>query len=487
MINAKFKKIILITTLLSGIFYSAPTRSETKYLLYDKCLPQCLQYDFCEMTPHPGKEATYNCEKRFADGVLCEDSVQCQSGNCGIGQGNEKKCLPPFAQETGEGYLKFTPTAPKLEVDIPTLQPFTTKGMEKPDAEGNIYIPFIGQYIVGIYKWALLVAGIIATVMIILGGFTYLTSGGDATRAGEGKERIGAAIFGLILLLGSYMLLYLLNPDLVQFKSLKINVIARIDLADNPEVMKDPIDSPPCTGLDSPSKPSGIGDITYLGQLDNLACGTRDLNKIKYIVIHEGGKTTVSTVNIFKQRQVSSHYSIDQDGKIFILVGEEKRAAHAGPINPYSIGIDLSHTKDCPSSGPSSNCTYTDEMIASLNKLINSIVNRTGIGVTKSDQSIIGHCQIEGTTHTDPRNLDWSKLGLNNAAHYEDGNNLASKCKIIFNAATAKQAKQATKQSSGSTGCCNLPGGATMSDTFEQDCTNLFGGTKWDQGNCPNP
>lgn len=425
-----------------------------------------------------------DCVPQLENNKPCNRERQCKTNFCGSAQGGEKQCMEP---DTGAGYLKFAPIKPILEIKIPTLQPFTTEGLEKPDAEGNIYFPFIGQYIVGIYKWLLLIAGIVATIMIILGGFTYLTSGGNATRAGEGKERIGSAIFGLILLLGSYMLLYLINPGLVEFRSLKIKIMETSDLADNPEAMKDPIDSPPCTGPSNPSKPSGSGDIFYLGQLDNLACGTRDLSKIKYIVIHEGGKTTASTVNIFKQREVSSHYSIDQDGNTFQLVGEEKRARHAGPINAYSIGIDLSHTKNCPGSGPSPNCTYPDEMIVSLNKLINSILNRTGIGVVKSDQSIIGHCQVEGTTHTDPRNLDWSKLGLNNAAHYKNGNDLTSDCKIIFNAAAAKQAKQAAKQSSGSIGCCALSDNTTMPNTFEQDCTNLFQGTKWDQGDCPNP
>ncbi|MBI5022738.1 MAG: N-acetylmuramoyl-L-alanine amidase [Candidatus Magasanikbacteria bacterium] len=424
---------------------------------------------------------SYDCVPQLENNKICNRPRQCKTNFCGSAQGGEKQCMEP---ETNAGYLKFAPIAPKLEIKIPTLLPFTTKGLEKPDDQGNIYFPFIGQYIVGIYKWMLLVAGIIATIMIILGGFTYLTSGGNATQAGAGKERIGSAIFGLILLLGSYMLLYLINPGLVEFRSLKIKIMETADLADDPKVMKDPIDSPSCTGPNSPSKSSGIGDITYLGQLDNLACGTRDLSKIKYIVIHEGGKTTASTVNIFKQRGVSSHYSIDQDGKIYQLVGEEKRAWHAGPINAYSIGIDLSHTKNCPGSGPSPNCTYTDEMIASLNKLINSIINRTGIGVVKSDQSIIGHCQVEGTTHTDPRNLDWSKLGLNNAAHYKNGNDLASKCKIVFNAAAAKQTKQ-TKESS--EGCCTLSDNATLPNTFEPDCSTLFNGINWSKGDCPNP
>lgn len=221
MINAKIKIIILVTALLSGIFYSEPIFAEGGLGGIKQPCSTCLQYEYCDAS-------TYNqCVTKKKDSEECANASQCQSGVCELGQGNVLRCIHP----TGDsGYLKFTPTAPKLEVDVPTLQPFTTAGMEKPDAEGNIYIPFIGQYIVGIYKWALLVAGIIATVMIILGGFTYLTSGGDATRAGAGKERIGAAIFGLILLLGSYLLLYLLNPDLVQFKSLKINVIEPIEL-----------------------------------------------------------------------------------------------------------------------------------------------------------------------------------------------------------------------------------------------------------------
>ena len=167
------------------------------------------------------------CVPKIEIGKECYKNEQCSSNNCGTGQGGEKKCMD---SDTGAGYLKFSPIAPTLEIKIPTLQPFTTEGLEAPDAEGNIYFPFIGQYIVGIYKWMLLVAGIVATIMIILGGFTYLTSGGNATRAGEGKERITSAIFGLILLLGSYMLLYLINPGLVEFRSLKIKIIERKEL-----------------------------------------------------------------------------------------------------------------------------------------------------------------------------------------------------------------------------------------------------------------
>jgi len=126
--------------------------------------------------------------------------------------------------------IEWKPLAPSLSINIPTLKPFTTEGMEKPDAEGNVFIPFIGQYAAGVYKYLLLIAGIIAAVRIFAGGFNYITAGGDSQKIEEAKSGIGHAIIGLVLVLGSYLLLYTINPDLVQFKSLKIKVIETVEL-----------------------------------------------------------------------------------------------------------------------------------------------------------------------------------------------------------------------------------------------------------------
>jgi hypothetical protein len=242
----KFKKIILIFSIWGIIilFLPHPISAEKAESPFEPTKPEgkcnqdtdCPTNQFCE--DGLDKDSTivanysHDCVPQLENNKACNRSRQCKTNFCGYAQGGAKQCMEP---DTGAGYLKFAPIAPTLEIKIPTLQPFTTEGLEKPDAEGNIYFPFIGQYIVGIYKWMLLIAGIVATIMIILGGFTYLTSGGNATQAGQGKERITNAIFGLILLLGSYMLLYLINPGLVEFRSLKIKVVEREDLKMPPE------------------------------------------------------------------------------------------------------------------------------------------------------------------------------------------------------------------------------------------------------------
>ncbi|MBI5230388.1 MAG: D-alanyl-D-alanine carboxypeptidase family protein [Candidatus Magasanikbacteria bacterium] len=126
--------------------------------------------------------------------------------------------------------IQWKPLAPNLSINIPTIKPFTTEGLEKPDAEGNVHIPFIGQYAAGVYKYLLLIAGIIAAVRIFAGGFNYTIAGGDSQKIEEAKSGIAHALIGLVLVLGSYLLLYTINPDLVQFKSLKIRVIQTVNL-----------------------------------------------------------------------------------------------------------------------------------------------------------------------------------------------------------------------------------------------------------------
>ncbi|MBU1130882.1 hypothetical protein KJ840_02005 [Patescibacteria group bacterium] len=46
--------------------------------------------------------------------------------------------------------------------------------------------------------------GIIAVVIILLGGFKWMTAGGNEDKVGEAKKLIGAGIIGLIIILAAY-------------------------------------------------------------------------------------------------------------------------------------------------------------------------------------------------------------------------------------------------------------------------------------------
>jgi N-acetylmuramoyl-L-alanine amidase len=108
--------------------------------------------------------------------------------------------------------------------------------------------------------------------------------------------------------------------------------------------------------------------------------------------------------------QVSAHYCIDEDGTVFRLVDEERRAWHAGQshwrgisdINSASVGIELVN--------PGHEFGYRefpDEQIAALIPLLAAIKDRHGIG----RGNIVGHSDIAPTRKDDPGELfPWEAL-----------------------------------------------------------------------------
>ena len=71
-------------------------------------------------------------------------------------------------------------------------------------------------YITAIYKFGLWTIGISAVLMISIGAFMYITSAGNSNSATKAKGVIFDAIAGVILAMVSYLLLYTINPALLQ-------------------------------------------------------------------------------------------------------------------------------------------------------------------------------------------------------------------------------------------------------------------------------
>lgn len=94
-----------------------------------------------------------------------------------------------------------------LEITYPTIP-----GAETPGPETTL-----PEYIKYIFNFAIIIGGILAFATLVFGGFMYLSSAGSAAMLGEAKSQISAGIFGLVLLLFSYLILITINPQLVIF------------------------------------------------------------------------------------------------------------------------------------------------------------------------------------------------------------------------------------------------------------------------------
>ncbi len=102
------------------------------------------------------------------------------------------------------------PNAIKTEIAIPVPQP--VEGY----ARGSV--ADLANYIDVIYQFLVSIIGLIAAIMMIVGGFQYLTSAGDNAKIGAAKKRITNALIGLALTFSSYLLLNTVNPELLRFK-----------------------------------------------------------------------------------------------------------------------------------------------------------------------------------------------------------------------------------------------------------------------------
>lgn len=71
-------------------------------------------------------------------------------------------------------------------------------------------------FIVALYKFGIWTVGIAALLMITIGGFMYLTSAGNTSKMDSAKGVITDALIGLIIALAAYLILYVINPDLVK-------------------------------------------------------------------------------------------------------------------------------------------------------------------------------------------------------------------------------------------------------------------------------
>ena len=73
-----------------------------------------------------------------------------------------------------------------------------------------------GQYIEGVFMLIIGIAGVLAVIMIIVGGIQYMSTDAISGKS-EAKTKIQNAIFGLLLALGAWIILYSINERLVTF------------------------------------------------------------------------------------------------------------------------------------------------------------------------------------------------------------------------------------------------------------------------------
>ena len=161
--------------------------------------------------------------------------------------------------------------------------------------------------------------------------------------------------------------------------------------------------------------------------LGNYWVGTTNFNlrKPNYVVIHHTAQESASqTLKTFTlpRTQVSAHYVIGRDGRVYHMLNDYLRAWHGGvarwgnntDINSSSIGIELDNNGTEP---------FAQTQIASLLQVLAGLKKAYGIPAA----NFIGHADIAPSRKNDPSAFfPWKQLADNGYGLWYDAGPLPS-------------------------------------------------------------
>ncbi len=137
-----------------------------------------------------------------------------------VTSGNERNGgIPPDLKERSNVVVMAAPADATDPSTCPNHSdtggaPFPKEPTPTPPTQGSL--TNLGQLIQQIFSWSLGILGIAVFVVFFYSGFLWLTAAGNTARIGEARSHMTNAIFGAILLLSSYLILYTINPDFVK-------------------------------------------------------------------------------------------------------------------------------------------------------------------------------------------------------------------------------------------------------------------------------
>ncbi len=80
-----------------------------------------------------------------------------------------------------------------------------------------------------IYRFAIILASVVAVFFIVIGGYVYMSAEGNQESVDKAKSILVSSVTALVILMGGYVLLKALNPDLIKFKQIQPTSVKPLD------------------------------------------------------------------------------------------------------------------------------------------------------------------------------------------------------------------------------------------------------------------
>ena len=96
------------------------------------------------------------------------------------------------------GFFVLLPIAASAQLNIDPSTG-TTLGLEDKD---------LVQTVIDIVNYVLALLGLVAVIMILLGGFRWMTAGGNEEKVASAKKILSAAIIGLVIIILAWAIVF---------------------------------------------------------------------------------------------------------------------------------------------------------------------------------------------------------------------------------------------------------------------------------------
>ncbi len=130
---------------------------------------------------------------------------------------------------------------------------------------GQSSVESVSEYLQLVYQFALGIVGIIAVVLIMLGGLRWVVAAGNESAIGEAKEIIISAVTGLVIAMLSYTILLFINP---QTTNISMNIFKIPVVFDDMDITK----LPACTNSPFKGQTCLVSGTTGSQLCETLTC-----------------------------------------------------------------------------------------------------------------------------------------------------------------------------------------------------------------------
>ncbi|MFC1687173.1 M15 family metallopeptidase [Patescibacteria group bacterium] len=202
---------VLVLMLFVGFLYPLKSKAE-----FSNCFELGLEEGTCNLDSCGGQQGCF-CDVAPNTHLCCRDIEYAIQDDC------YEKSTGSLSGATTAAPPDATDVVPE-EGDPLTFTPQVTLPGSKFIAGQEVVVSgdTLGEWVAAVYVFFVGAMAIIATVMMMWGGYQYVISFGSPEKVTRAKDQIVSAMIGLVLSLGAYMLLLTISPNLVRFRTLSI-------------------------------------------------------------------------------------------------------------------------------------------------------------------------------------------------------------------------------------------------------------------------